>query len=345
MVSTVATALSAGDEVEKQLCAFCNVHATEFGLSRPLDAADVAQLKQTFERTYERTYRTVTATKENPHMDDFMTLDLEATGETAKFVVHQGSICTNFAAIVEAALPNQDYFAGIRADFAGHPTEMPHKNEWVAGDVDIEPEVLLARITDDQFERLPDAVKVACRAHPAFQMRQFLHDVAQGRQDEVHALLTASQANKQDLLRTPGVFTDYSGRTFNCTAYEYAYWAGDTHMCHMLERHMDEETKALMFARIIDTATEDYVGLVYRQRGTEHRSDAFSLQPLMSALRRYIAGYDDWNNTMNWAAMKAAWMEVGIEQRDLPVHVVIVPDTANVVTSSPTRGPNDVNKF
>ncbi|BCA96216.1 hypothetical protein TUM19329_25770 [Legionella antarctica] len=35
----------------------------------------------------------------------------------------------------------------------------------------------------------------------------------------------------------------------------------------------------------------------------------------------FIDGYDDWVSTKNWDAMKAAWMAVGKEQRDVPVHV------------------------
>ena len=323
LVRVVSEVLSRGDEVEEPLCAFCNDHATEFGLSRALNVADVATIKQKFERTY----LTVTATKENPHMDDFMILDCDATGEAAKFVTHQGAICTDFAEIVEPTLANQDYFARIREDFAGHPAEIPHKNEWVAGDVDIEPEALLARITDEQFEKMPDAVKVACRAHPTFQMRQFLPGVAKGKQNKADALLTASSGNKQVLLRTPGVFTDYSGRTFNCTAYEYAYWAKDTHMCRMLERHMDDETKAYMLARIdeierLDEATGQPMGLGYSQGGFEHRSAHFDLTPLKNALQQYVDSYDNWERENNLDAMRAAWMEVGILQRDLPVHVV-----------------------
>ncbi len=319
LVHVVAAALTAGDEVESQLCDFCNAHVAEFGLSRPLTAGDVMAIKQKFERTY----RTVTATKENPHMDDFMILDCDVIGETAKFVTHQGAICTDFAEIVDAALPNQDYFAHVREDFKDHPAEMPHKNEWVASVVEIEPEV----ITDEQFEQFPEAIKDVCRANPGFQVRHFLQDVAEGRQKEADALLTASPANQQDLQRTPGVFTDYSGRTFNCTAYEYAYWAKDTHMCRMLERHMNDETKAYMLARIDDierpdAATGQPVGLEYLQGGLEHRSAHFNLTPLKDALQRCVDGYDNWERTHNWAPMKAAWMEVGILQRDMPVHVV-----------------------
>ena len=151
--------------------------------------------------------------------------------------------------------------------------------------------------------------------------------MAKGKQDEADALLTASPGNKQDMLRTPGVFTDYSGRTFNCTAYEYAYWAKDTHMCRMLERHMNNETKMEILARIkviegIDTAPGQPVGLSYQQRGHEHRSAHFDLTLLISALQRFVDGFNNWERTYNWDAMRAAWMEIGILQRDMPVHVV-----------------------
>ena len=255
-----------------------------------------------------------------------MILDREAIGDTAKFVTHQGAICVNFAEIVEPALANQDYFTSVREDFAIHPVEIPHKNEWVAGDVDVDIEVLTTTINDEQFAQLPQALQDACRRSPVFQARQFLHDVAKGHQDEAEALLTANPDNTQTLLRTPGIFTDYSGRTFNCTAYEYAYWAKDTHMCRMLERHMDDETKAIIAARIdemerIDAATGQPVGLVYSQAGQEHHSAHFDFTPLKEAYQRYLAGYDAWLAANGWGAMKAAWLDVGKAQRNVPAHV------------------------
>jgi hypothetical protein len=323
LVHVVATALSDGYEVDEQIGTFCNKHATEFGLSRALNENDITIIKQKFERTY----RAVTATKENPHMDDFMILDFDATGETAKFVTHQGAICTDFAEVIDVFLPNQTYFATIREDFAVHPAEIPHKNESVAGGIELEPEVLLTRINEEQFKKLPQAVIDACHAHPRFQLPHFLHDVAKGKQKEAEALLTAVPANTQTILRTPGVFTDYSDRTFNCTAYEYAYWAKDTHMCRMLELLMDPDTKALLLERIddmerIDATTGRSVGLVYKQHNSEHRSAHFDFKPLKDALQRVVDGYNNWEVTKNWNAMSAAWMEVGKAQRNIPAHVV-----------------------
>ncbi len=316
----VYNALSTGVSVENAVCVFFNDHAAEFELARSLNSQDIAAIQQKFERTYQ----TVTATKENPHMDDFMILDLEATGENASFVTHQGAICVDFAEIIDpvAASANRDYFDAIRADFANHPIEITQQNTGIAGEVDFEPKALLARINDDQFEQLPEKVKAACRAQPTFQVCQFLHDVAKGRQDEAEALLTVNSDNTQTLLQTSGIFTDYSGRTFNCTAYEYAYWAKDTHMCRMLERYMDDETKVAMVARIdeierIDATTGQLVGLAYSQAGQDHRSAHFDFKPLKEAYQRYFAGFD----ARNWVAMHTAWRDVGKAQRDFPAHV------------------------
>ena len=91
-------------------------------------------------------------------------------------------------------------------------------------------------------------------------------------------------------------------------------------MCRMLERHMDANTATIMHQRCLDI---DKNGLTYEQRGVviEH-SRHFDLTPLKSALQDYVDGYDNWERTSNWDAMKAAWMQVGLAQRDVPVHVI-----------------------
>ncbi|KGP63193.1 hypothetical protein EP47_06870 [Legionella norrlandica] len=316
LVDTVSMALSKGDNLEEELCYFCNIQTKEFKLSRFLNTEDITAVKQKFERTY----YTVTATKENPHMDDFMILDMEATGKIAKFVTHQGAICVNFAEIVEPTLPNQNYFAQARKNFAIHSTEIQHENKWIAGELEIKPEALLARINNDQLEKLPEPVQEELRrTSPALHLYLFLHDVAKGRQEKAEALLRASETHAQMLIRTPGLFTDYSGRTFHCTAYEYAYWAKDTHMCRMLERRMDEETKAYLLERIDDM---ERTGLTYQQHGKEHCSVHFDFAPLKTALQKSIDVYEELYGTDNyWDAILEAWMGIGKAQRDIPAHV------------------------
>lgn len=146
-------------------------------------------------------------------------------------------------------------------------------------------------------------------------------DVTHGKQAEVEQLLSKLPIGQaQKLLLTPVPFTDYSGRTFYCTAYEYAYWAKDTHMCRMLEQQMDADTKTSMLQRC-EAIEKD--GLTYKQYGAEVKgSKHFDFGPLITALTHYVQGYNNWSNTGNGAALKAAWMAVGLAQRDLPVHVI-----------------------
>ncbi|GGI76933.1 hypothetical protein [Legionella impletisoli] len=312
LVETVSEALSMGDDVENIICSFCNAYAAEFGLSRSLSEKDKDSIQQKFETTY----RTVTATKENPYMDDFMILDTKATGRSAIFISLNGLICTDFANIVDPTAPHQTYFEEIRK--TPRPEIKPRTQEPMATEVDIKPEALLDKLDDVPWERLPKQVKEACFALPAFQVRQFLHDVAKGKQEEAESVLNAPQ-NLQTLLRTAGKFTDYSERIFNCTAYEYAYWAKDTHMRRMLEHHMDEETKAHLLTRI-DKIEEE--GLTYFQHGkTIEHSKHFDLNPLIDALDTYVKGYDGWVKDENWHELEAAWMAVGKAQREVPAHV------------------------
>jgi hypothetical protein len=121
---------------------------------------------------------------------------------------------------------------------------------------------------------------------PNIALNKFLERVAFGMQDKVEQLFTdvyaGNAAKIQEALRYRGRFTDYSGRTFKCTAYEYAYWAKDTHMCRMLERNMNDETKAFMLAQI---DANDANGLTYMQNGAEHLSTHFDFTPLIQAFK------------------------------------------------------------
>lgn len=68
----------------------------------------------------------------------------------------------------------------------------------------------------------------------------FLLSVAYGKQEIAQALLDSEVKTSAKLKKNISLpfekasFTDYSFRTFNCTGFEYAYWAGDIHMCRMI---------------------------------------------------------------------------------------------------------------
>ena len=151
---------------------------------------------------------------------------------------------------------------------------------------------------------------------------KFLECVAYGQQDKAEKLLSqvfqGQPARIQAALLHQGTLTTYAGETFNCSAYEYAYWAKDTHMCRMLERYMDDETKAQMLTRI-DAIEAN--GLIYQQNSQEYHSSHFDFTPLKEAYQRYLSGYDAWLAADDWDAMDAAWWDVGKAQRNVPAHV------------------------
>lgn len=157
-------------------------------------------------------------------------------------------------------------------------------------------------------------------------LQKFLQHVAYGQQDEAEALLKKDCDFAQKLLTAnQSPFTDYSGRTFSCTAYEYAYWAMDTHMRRMLEKYMDDNTKSELLKRV--QKIEELVGPKFQQKprgltytdknGNEQCSPHFDFSELKKALQDYINGYK--KRTM--AERDAAWLAVGQAQRDVPAHV------------------------
>ena len=274
LVDTLSEALVRGEDVEGKVVNFLNARKDKFNLSHDLSESD----KKAIQDKFEITYRTVTATKENPHMDDFMLLDTEARSEKDVFFTQNGLIYTDFSNIATSG-PHLAYFSEIRKEASTHPEVMRPQDEPVIT-VDIEPEALMDKLGDVQWDRLPKEVADACCALPAFQLRQFADDVGKGKQDEAEAILQASD-DKQTLLTTRAKFTDYSGRTFNCTAYEYAYWAKDTHMRRMLESLMDDETKMQLLERV--NAMEQ-TGLAYQQHGVSYQNPHYDVSFVLKNL-------------------------------------------------------------
>jgi len=323
-IAAIVLSITNGASIEDVLLDFMNRNSQDFGLERELTLRDRAQIKQKFTEHFSEI-------KKSPHFDEFILLDGSKKG---LFISHQGSICLNFAEFIQAALPTLelDYFKNICTDFNTLKKEdITPTNPSVHAMLELSVDELLAKIKDeDQLEavlkKLPQAQQDEMMASPKIkrmQVPKFLLHVARGEQDEAEKLLKANP-EAAFLLQVEG-FTDYSGRSFYCTAFEYAYWAKDTHMCRMLIQHMNDATKIEMHKRC--EAIEN-VGLTYRQKGEIKNSTHFDLKPtettkitLITALKNYVDGYDNWYKNNDWDAMKAAWMEVGKSQRDVPAHV------------------------
>lgn len=315
-IAALVLSITNGTSIEDALLDFVNENSPSFGLTRPLTPIDRAQIKERFWQSYNEI-------KKAPHFDEFTLLFDSKKG---LFVSHQGSICCNLAEFIQAALPAlaSDYFARSCADFKTQNTPITPTNPSVHATIELNIEELLEKITDEDqldavLKKLPEDQKRLILASPQIkrlQLPKLLLHVARGQQDEAKSLLEANA--EAQLLLQKGKFTDYSGRTFYCTAYEYAYWAKDTHMCRMLEQHMDDETKAEMF---LLCETMDTDGLAYTQHGEDTKSAHFNFIPLRTALQEYVNGCPAWAAAKNWIAMRAAWMNVGKAQRDVPAHV------------------------
>ncbi|PUT45933.1 hypothetical protein DIZ81_12690 [Legionella taurinensis] len=148
---------------------------------------------------------------------------------------------------------------------------------------------------------------------PARLVDRLLQHVVMGNQKKAEAIV----AMHPELLLDPGKVTDYSLRTFKqITAYEYAYWAKDTHMRRMLEKYMDANTSAEMLKRCEDI---DKNGVSYTQHGVKVKgSTGFNFTPLKAAMKEYM---DIRRLKEDTEEQHQAWLKVGKVQYDVPVHV------------------------
>ena len=318
-VAEILLSMTDGGSIEDALIQWMNENQRTFGMTRKLETKDIKGIKDAF-------YRNYNAIKDSPHFDEFALLD--AT-KPHPFIHHQGSICLNFIEFIKAGFPGlaSDFVKVASNDFKEQQGNIKHTNPHVHASIDISVEELLAEIkTEEQLDavlkKLPEYAQAEILASPEIkklQAHKFLTLVAQGRQFEAEQLLKDMPNDAQELLLAQNTFTDYQGRTFNCSAYEYAYWAKDTHMRNMLEKYMDEDTKAETLRRVQSIEKNK---LAYQQNGEEKKSPHFDLKPLIDALQAYVDGYDNWSKNKSRGAMGEAWLKVGMAQRDVPVHVI-----------------------
>ncbi|WP_253664846.1 SidC [Legionella micdadei] len=336
---TLAQAQQSNSSIEEACLLWMNDHAKELDLTHPLTQEDIKSITETFVKRYAEI-------KDSPHFDEFFILDTQKKGD---FVIHQGSICTSFAKFVSSPLldvPQElnQPLEEARSHVGSLSVEIPHKNPLVQGEVEINAmtmdntalQALYERINTYKDPKLKEALLVQLKQErpdfkPQIDAKQFLQHVAYGEQNEAESLLEKDIDVAQQLLTARKIpFADYSGRTFNCTAYEYAYWAKDTHMCRMLERYMDDQTKSIIHKRV--QKIEEPIGpelikkprgLAYTKKGTEYRSAHFDLTPLKQALKTYIDAYNQSvkKTEEDWEVLDALWIKVGLLQREVPAHI------------------------
>ncbi len=339
LAQTLTKAQKAHESIEKTLLYWINEHAKALKLQKAFTQEEVKAIAERFMLLYAQI-------KYAPHFDEFFILDNQRKGD---FVIHQGSIATSFVRfacsdLFELSKKLIEPLQKACDDASTLNTEIPHKSPIVVqGEVDIDTKSMNSTELQAFYERIntyDSKIKEQLNAElkkeqpdfkPKINAKQFLQHVAYGEQVEAEALLKKDNELKQELLTASNIsFTDYSGRTFTCTAYEYAYWAKDTYMCRMLENYMDDNTKKELLNRVerMEDLIEEELfkkprGLLYTQKGKEYRSAHFDLTPLKKALENYIEAYDKSpkNTDEDWEALDALWIKVGLPQRDVPAHI------------------------
>lgn len=150
-----------------------------------------------------------------------------------------------------------------------------------------------------------------------------LLSVARGEQTKAASILNTCP----HLLSHRGNVTNYSGLTFkNITAFQYALWAMDTHMCHMIIRAIPDGIEGeVLRAELIRQYEElEAHGVTYELEGQTMTEQHFDFSRLINALQVYVDNFDDWYNSgpTNWEAIKHHWCKVvGLAQRYVPAHV------------------------
>ena len=338
LAQKLAEAQQSNVSIESACLAWINAHTQELELKKSFDSQDMEQIKEDFTTLY-------TQIENSPHFDEFLLFRSDRQGD---FVTHQASICTSFATFAchpLLGLPKKatQPLERSRAALATLGSKIPHNpipEEHITLDLStmslLEVQTLYERIATYKDPKVKAQLQTQLKQErPDFKLkidaRQFLQCVAYGQQNEAEALLKVDVDRAQELLLADNrSFIDYSGRTFSCTAYEYAYWAKDSHMCRMLEKYMDNATKYELLQRI--QRIEELVGeglfkaprgLTYTQKGKEFRSVHFDLNPLKQALRTYFEAYNQSPKVTvsDWEALNALWVNVGLPQRDVPAHI------------------------
>jgi tRNA A22 N-methylase len=357
LAEVVKKALGQSNRAEEALIDYVNQHHQAFQLTSPIPKDDIPSLKARFQSHYE-------LIKGSPHFDEFMLL----SDQKGLFVAHQNCMGTHFAQLLQTGFfnklidePTKVFLQKIKNDFETiekPDNKIPHQNDHIAAEMnevalDLAPmdknalQVLYEEINTYSEPKLKESLLIQLYQErpdfkPQINAKDFLQKVAYGQQKEAEELLKKDWQMAQELLKADNtVFTDYSGRTFTCTAYEYAYWARDSHMQRMLEKYIrkDEGTRLFTLKRV--QAIEELVnppaasnffeqpeprGLHYTTKDAQgqtidHWEAHFDLTPLKRALLHLLEEYNK-KPVLDWEALDKIWVnEIGRAQREVPAHI------------------------
>lgn len=142
--------------------------------------------------------------------------------------------------------------------------------------------------------------------------------IAQGEQNEAEGMLKEDPS----LLLRKGNVTDLSGRKFyQITALQYALWALDRHMWEMLFEHFIDKNKAAEQLQELEAFGIEYLMLkACESKADMKREKHFDFSSIIDVLQTHCNSYYLRDTTFDQS--HDSWCKVGVQQRNLPAHVV-----------------------
>ncbi|CZG59588.1 hypothetical protein SCZ71_15340 [Legionella pneumophila serogroup 1] len=271
LAEVVIKALKEHQSVEEPLLKATCEKKRFFGISNWLDDSSLAKFKRDFIKLYNQI-------QGSPQFDQFMLLSETKKGD---FFVHHGSISMLFTRLLQTddfaerlddeqkafITTAEANFDGVARDGNILPDTHAHIHAAIQGtnlDISQFSHAALRDLYEEICCYTDPAIKqeALCQLqagrpdfHPELDFAAFLKHVAYGQQRQAEQMLQKYQNFTQQLLRLDTIpFIDRAGRTFTCTAYEYAMRVKDGHMLRMLERYIvqDIETTRIIYERAQD---------------------------------------------------------------------------------------------
>ena len=180
-------------------------------------------------------------------------------------------------------------------------------------------------LTEEEKSKLAMVSKTTQRLFQPHRLQKManklLLQVMHGEQDKAEKILKSHP----ELLTITGTATDYSGRTFETTAFRYALWALDTrYMCNMMLDCLPNspQGEAIKHGLLTQFNAQENDGLDYELNGATIHETHYDFSLIKTALQTYINNFDNWNATRNMVALTNQWSNVvGLAQRYVPAHV------------------------
>ncbi len=161
---------------------------------------------------------------------------------------------------------------------------------------------------------------------PLSEFSYFVAFARENNQTQAENMLQKNQEFSCRLISEQHDIEDAVGRRFTqpLSAYEYAFWAGDTRMCLMMDRFMDKDTEAVV-KKQCKNIEENGLSFTLNKELVQH-SKHFDFQLIISAYHAYIEAVEALDKLENcseekWGPLEELCLNFGKTLATVPTHL------------------------